>query len=134
MRILPLLIVLSLAHVPEARAGDPDPWFGRDKALHFGASVTLAGGGYAGAALLTERPPVRAASGVALALSAGIAKEVYDRYSGGDASWRDLTWDAVGTATGVLVAWLLDRYVFSHSRTDLAQVAGRQGCVIPLAQ
>jgi putative lipoprotein len=108
---LPALTLL-VALAPTARAADPDPWLGRDKALHFGASLTLAGGGYGGAALLTQRTEVRAAPGIGLAMSAGIAKEVYDRYAGGDPSWRDLTWDAVGTATGVIVAWLIDRYLF----------------------
>jgi putative lipoprotein len=107
-----LAVALSFALAPSAVAADPDPWFGRDKALHFGASSLLAGGGYAGAAAFSERTGVRVATGASLALSAGIAKEVYDRYGGGDASWRDLTWDVVGTATGLLVAWLLDRYVF----------------------
>jgi putative lipoprotein len=107
-----LAVALSLALVPDAAAADPDPWFGRDKALHFSVSSVLAGGGYVGAAAFSERTGVRVATGAGLALSAGIAKEAYDRYSGGDASWRDLTWDAVGTATGLLVAWLLDRYVF----------------------
>jgi putative lipoprotein len=113
-RLRPLLpaIALLLAFAPSARAADPDPWFGRDKGLHFGASFTLAGGGYGGAALLTQRTDLRAATGAGLALSAGIAKEVYDRYAGGDPSWRDLTWDVVGTATGVVVAWLIDRYLF----------------------
>jgi putative lipoprotein len=109
--VLPALALL-VALAPAARAADPDPWFGRDKALHFGASFTLASGGYGSAALLTQRTDVRAATGAGLALSAGIAKEVYDRYAGGDPSWRDLTWDVVGTATGVAVAWLIDRYLF----------------------
>lgn len=102
-------LLLATAHTA---AADPDPWFGRDKALHFGATFSLASGGYAGTALLSERTSVRAATGACLAAGAGIGKEVYDRYSGGDASWRDLTWDAIGTATGVLVAWLIDRYLF----------------------
>jgi putative lipoprotein len=107
--VAPLAFGLALAST--ARATEADPWFGRDKALHFGATFTLASGGYAGTALLTERPAVRAAAGAGLGLGAGIAKEVYDRYAGGDPSWRDLTWDAMGTATGVLVAWLVDRYL-----------------------
>ncbi len=106
------LAVLAALALPRAHAADRDPWFGRDKALHFGATFTLSGGGYAGATLISPRPTVRAAAGAGLGLGAGIAKEVYDRYSGGDPSWRDLTWDVVGTATGVLVAWLLDRYVW----------------------
>lgn len=92
-------------------AAQNDPWFGRDKALHFGATFTLAVGGYAGAALFSPSPAVRAASGATLAMGVGVAKEIHDRYAGGDASWRDLTWDAIGTATGVVTAWLFDRYV-----------------------
>jgi putative lipoprotein len=107
-----LALALFLALVPKARAAAPDPWFGRDKALHFGATFTLASGGYAGTALFSERQGVRAAAGAGLGLGAGIAKEIYDRYAGGDASFRDLTWDVAGTATGVLVSYLLDRYVF----------------------
>lgn len=38
----------------------------------------------------------------------GAAKEIRDR-KGGDPSWRDFTWHAVGAATGVTVAWLIDR-------------------------
>ena len=30
----------------------------------------------------------------------------------GDPSLRDLTWDFIGTGTGLLVCWLVDRYVF----------------------
>jgi putative lipoprotein len=107
-----LAAVVVLAPAPRARAAEPDPWFARDKALHFGATFTLAGGGYAGAALISPRESVRTAAGAGLGLGAGIAKEIYDRYSGGHPSWRDLTWDMVGTATGLLTAWLLDRYVF----------------------
>jgi putative lipoprotein len=105
-------VTLTVLVAPPAVAAESDPWLGRDKALHFAASFTLAGAGHAGAALVSERMPVRVATGASLALGAGIAKEVYDRTSGGDASWRDLTWDVMGTATGMVVAWLLDRYVF----------------------
>jgi putative lipoprotein len=50
--------------------------------------------------------------GAGLAIAAGAAKEVYDRYSGGDPSMRDLTWDVVGATTGAMLSWLLDRYLF----------------------
>ena len=73
-----LACALSFAIAPRARAADRDPWFGPDKALHFGACFILSNGGYAG----------------------------------GDPSWRDFTWDVVGTTTGVLVGWLIDRYLF----------------------
>jgi len=107
-----LALAVSLLASPRAQAADPDPWFGRDKAMHFSVSFALAGDGYAGAAGASKRTSVRLVAGAGIAFSAGIAKEVCDRSSGGDASWRDLTWDAVGTATGTLVAWLVDRYLF----------------------
>jgi putative lipoprotein len=103
-----LLGASALLSPGPARAQDRDPWFGRDKALHFGASALLAGGGYAGAALATDDTRVRLAVGGGLALSAGVAKELWDLSGHGDPSWRDLTWDVVGTATGLAVAVAID--------------------------
>ncbi|HEX3696575.1 MAG TPA: hypothetical protein VH374_14425 [Polyangia bacterium] len=97
---------------PAARADDdPDPWFGRDKALHFSASAFIAAGSYgvARVGLDDPRPCLLIAGSVALAAGAG--KELYDLSGHGDASWRDLTWDAIGTATGLLVAWAVDRTI-----------------------
>jgi putative lipoprotein len=91
-----------------ARAADPDPWFGRDKALHFGASAVLAASGYGGAALFTDDRGVRLGVGGGIALSLGVAKELWDLSGHGDASFRDLTWDAVGTAAGLVVAAAVD--------------------------
>lgn len=100
---LGLLMAPGLAH-----ATDPDPWFGRDKALHFAAAATLAGGGYGTAALLTDDRGKRWLAGGSLAMAAGAGKELWDLSGHGDASWRDLAWDAVGTATGLVVASLID--------------------------
>jgi putative lipoprotein len=110
---LPLAVALVVLFVaqPAAQAAEPDPWFGRDKVMHFSVSFALAGNAYADSSAFTKRTSIRVLSGVGVALSAGIAKELADRYDGGDASWRDLTWDAIGTATGTLVAWLVDRYL-----------------------
>lgn len=106
-----VVISANLGLAASAHATDRDPWFGRDKALHFGASSLIACGGYATAAQLTDDTRLRLGVGAGVALSAGIAKEVYDKYSGGDASLRDLTWDVVGTATGLVLSWLIDRYL-----------------------
>jgi uncharacterized protein YfiM (DUF2279 family) len=54
---------------------------------------------------------VRLGTGAALGLGAGVAKELFDLHTGGDPSWRDLAWDALGTATGLLVAYLVDLYI-----------------------
>jgi putative lipoprotein len=111
-----LLFFLPLAAAlpaRRARAADPDPWFGRDKALHFGASALLAAGGYGATSLVTEDRRVRLAVGGGFAFSLGIAKELWDLSGHGDASWRDLTWDAVGTVAGLgfaaAVDWMIQR-------------------------
>jgi putative lipoprotein len=101
-------IVTTFFSVSPAHADDPDPWFGRDKALHFGATAVLASGGYAGTALATDDRRFRLAVGAGLGLGAGVAKELWDLSGHGDASWRDLTWDVVGTATGLAVALAID--------------------------
>jgi putative lipoprotein len=109
--ILPALaLAVTLTSAPLARAGaaEPDPWFGRDKLLHFSAAGSLAVIGYANASMLTESRPARAATGGALAVGAGVAKELWDLDGHGDASWRDLTWDVLGAATGVLVSLGVD--------------------------
>lgn len=93
------------------RAAAQDSWWGADKALHFSVSAGLAGGGYALAVPLVDAPWARATIGASFSLTLGIAKELYDLSGAGDASWRDLTWDVIGTATGVLIAlgveWLV---------------------------
>jgi putative lipoprotein len=113
-RLASWLVVLALLLGPAAGArADPDPWFGRDKALHFSFSAGIAGGGYGVAAQVTQDSNDarrwRLLTGAGLAIAAGGGKEILDRYDGGDASWRDFTWDLVGTATGLGIAWLIDR-------------------------
>jgi putative lipoprotein len=103
-RALAVAFVLTSLGAPR----DPDPWFGRDKALHFSASAAIALGGYGASSFKTTEPLTRAAVGATLGLGAGIAKELADLGGAGDASWRDLTWDVIGTATGVLLASAID--------------------------
>lgn len=111
MRAGVLLLVLC-STVAKAQQ-DPDPWFAPDKALHFTFSAGLAGLGYGGAALVTEDRGVRLAVGGGVALAAGIAKELLDLTGLGHPSWKDLAWDVAGTAVGLVISWLLDRFVFT---------------------
>jgi putative lipoprotein len=99
------LMPLAPAH---AQTTDADPWWGRDKALHFSASASLAVVGYAGTSMGTESRAARAAGGAALAVGAGVAKELWDLDGHGDASWKDLTWDLIGATTGVLFSLAID--------------------------
>lgn len=95
---------------------DPDPWLGRDKALHFGASFGIATGGYGAAALMGEGTTVRLGMGAGLALGAGVGKELLDLAGFGHPSWRDLAWNVLGTASGLLFAWTIDRLLFQQER------------------
>jgi uncharacterized protein YfiM (DUF2279 family) len=88
-----------------------DPWWARDKQLHLLASGALATLGYGAAALADQPEPVRLAVGAGLGLGAGLAKEAVDLLGAGDASHRDLAWDLVGTASGLLLAWMADRVI-----------------------
>ncbi len=97
------------ARAQQAAPVETDPWFGHDKALHFAASGSLAVVAYAGASLATDHRPTRVVAAASFALGLGIAKEVWDLSGHGDASWRDLTWDVVGTTAGVLIAYAIDR-------------------------
>jgi len=105
-----LVAVAGLLAAP-ARAADPDPWLGADKWQHFGVSSALAAGGYGVGAAYGWSTGGRLMLGGGVALAAGVGKELWDLGGGGTASWRDLTWDVAGTATGLMTAWLVDAAV-----------------------
>jgi putative lipoprotein len=107
---LALTLALLLVSRPAA-AGDPDPWFGPDKALHFGVSAGLAAGGYAALSPWLESRGERALGGAAFSLTLGAGKELWDLAGHGDPSWRDFTWDVLGTAAGVALALSVDALV-----------------------
>ena len=90
------------------RAAADDPWWGRDKALHLGVSSGIAGVTYGIAALLGASRPRAAILSGSVAFGLGIGKEGADLLGLGDPSWKDLTWDAIGTTSGVGIALLLD--------------------------
>lgn len=94
-----------------AFADDADPWISRDKALHFDVSAGIAAAGYGvSAAWLVDARWKALAIGGGIALAAGAGKEIVDATGafGGDASWKDFTWDAIGAAAGLLLAWSVD--------------------------
>jgi putative lipoprotein len=94
-----------------AAAQDADPWFARDKALHFDASAGIAAVGYAASAgWLVDARWKALAIGGGVALAAGAGKELVDatHVLGGDPSWRDFSWDVIGTVAGLALAWGMD--------------------------
>lgn len=110
--LLASAVVSPLAFTANAEASDADPWFAHDKYLHGSVSAGLSLTGYGLASLATHDLRWRFGTGVTLALAAGIGKELVDLHGPGDASWRDFTWDVAGTASGVVIAYVLDTYVF----------------------
>jgi putative lipoprotein len=94
-----------------ARAADPDPFWGRDKAMHFGATAAISAGGYAAGTALWEERWKAIALGGGLGLGAGAIKEGLDAAGLGNPSWKDFAWDAIGTACGIVVALTVDAVV-----------------------
>ncbi|MFO0758148.1 MAG: hypothetical protein U0359_16755 [Byssovorax sp.] len=103
-----LLLAPAPALAQQTTAVDPDPWFGKDKALHATAGVLIAGGAYGASVPYTDQIALRIAFGAGLSVAAGGAKELFDLAGYGDPSWKDFTWDVVGAAIGVGVAVTLD--------------------------
>ncbi|WP_199732988.1 MULTISPECIES: hypothetical protein [Corallococcus] len=107
-----LVSALALLAAPTAAvAQSGDDWFGPDKPKHFAACLAATGVGYGAGALLFDTPGARALTGVGLGLGVGVGKEVYDRARGSVFSMKDLAWDTAGTATGLLAAFLVDRFI-----------------------
>jgi putative lipoprotein len=97
---VPLVLGAQRAHA--------DDWFARDKALHFGASAAIASVGYGCTTALVEDRTWAVGVGAGLAVAAGAAKEGWDATGRGAPSWKDFTWDVVGTGFGLAVGWGLD--------------------------
>ncbi|MBX7114506.1 MAG: hypothetical protein K1X64_09285 [Myxococcaceae bacterium] len=110
-RTTALLLTLGVASSVPAAAQSTDPWWSTDKALHFSVSAGIAGAGYGVTSAFTDDLRWKLAIGGGVALTAGVAKELWDLGGHGDPSWKDFTWDVIGTATGLLLSWLIDRYV-----------------------
>lgn len=105
MKLAALLILLSAT----AYAQSDDPWLSPDKGLHFAVSAGIASAGYASAAIFTRDVHVKFAVGLALSLAAGTGKEMLDAFrAGSDSSYKDLAFDALGIATGLVISWLVD--------------------------
>jgi putative lipoprotein len=111
-----------------AFASDADPWFGPDKALHFGLSVLLSAGGYAASSVWLDTRAERAIAGASFSLTLGAGKELWDLSGHGDPSWRDFTWDVIGTGVGVAFALAGDALLSSKQSAGAHMSA--QGLVL----
>lgn len=84
-------------------------------------TTAIAAGGYAGGALAGGDYLSAAALGSGLAIGAGIAKEMLDLAGLGHPSWKDFTWDLIGTATGIGVALSIHLAVHEPSTPSAAR-------------
>ncbi|HKR08293.1 MAG TPA: VanZ family protein [Gemmatimonadaceae bacterium] len=102
---LALVIASKTAAAQGTRPPHPDPWFGIDKVKHFFMSAFINSVSYSAlqAARVNHRSAMAGAIGITMA--AGLGREIHDmRVPGNIFSVRDLTWDAIGTAAGTVLA------------------------------
>jgi putative lipoprotein len=96
-----VLLVFSVASLRAPPSGDG--WFSVDKAQHFFSSAFVQSLGY-GVLRRTGLSHGAALGGASIATAAvGVGKEIYDSRTGGDASIRDLVWDAAGAGAMTLL-------------------------------
>ena len=128
-----LLVIAAMVASPgRARAAgpDPDPWFGKDKALHFGVSGALAAGGYAVGTALVDSEGGALLIGAVVSMTAGVTKECLDLAGLGNPSWKDLTWDGIGTVTGLAVAWSVHLLVKTIAGKPATPTAGTPSSLV----
>jgi uncharacterized protein YfiM (DUF2279 family) len=135
-RLRSWIFALTLACVAacSANAQARDDFFGADKVAHFTFSAYFAISAYSLACMFDAPAPARLGFGLGVPLALGLAKEGYDFVRGGDASLRDLAWDAIGTIVGLSLAWLVGEVLFpSPPRVSAAAGAGQPSVAPPQA-
>jgi putative lipoprotein len=106
---LAVLLALSATATPaRAEPPDPDPWFGVDKALHFGIAGAITGGGYGLCSLVAPDVLSRSIVGVGFATGAISFKEAIDWAGYGHPSGKDIFWGFAGTAVGLGISISID--------------------------
>ena len=90
------LFFAQTAHAAQATVAR-DSWFGSDKLKHFFMSAFATSVAYSAlqAAGASRKTAMTGAIGASIGL--GITRELYNRRTNGLFSYKDLTWDAMGT-------------------------------------
>ena len=93
----------SLVITSEMKKVISDPWFGRDKVLHFSAGMAIPGLTYHFYVCRLNRDEQRGKIyAVSLTALLALGKEVYDKKKKGHFSWKDLAWGGLGLAVGYI--------------------------------
>jgi uncharacterized protein YfiM (DUF2279 family) len=98
MRAFALLFAL---HFGDEHPGG-DRWFSADKAKHFFTAAFVQSASFSALRSTGVRWSASITTASAMTAAVSLGKEVYDARTGGDASVKDLVWDA-GGAAGVSV-------------------------------
>ena len=94
----------SLVIMPEMKRQMTDPWFARDKILHFSAGFAIPGLTYHFYVCRLERDEDRGkVYAVSLTALLALGKELYDKKTKNRFSWKDLAWSGMGLAVGYLI-------------------------------
>ncbi|MBI4844881.1 MAG: hypothetical protein HY810_00115 [Candidatus Omnitrophica bacterium] len=100
--LLLLCIVSMDAGYLFAYTDNDNEWTGADKAVHFTVSCGLSLGAYNYYKKNTDYSDSKAKTAAfCTSLAFGLAKELIDE----EFSWKDLTWDAVGSAVGIGISF-----------------------------
>ena len=99
---------VTIATSRVASADEADRWFGPDKGIHFGASAAISAATYGVSAPHFDVRYAPLLIGAGVGIAAGVSKEVWDAGGYGTPSWKDFAWDALGVATGLVIAWSID--------------------------
>lgn len=96
-----LLLILRLSGPGDHPGGDS--WFGVDKVKHFFMGAFVQSVGYSVTRLTGASHNTSLVAASAITAGVSVGKEVWDSYSGGSASLKDLTWDAAGAGASTLL-------------------------------
>ena len=105
-----------------------DKWTGPDKVAHIGVTAGLTAGTYG--LLIGFKPGMdmghRALWAVTAGFGAGLFKEGLDlAFNTGQPSYKDLTMDLVGTATGLVFMLIMDAAFGGHSHSTHSEQGRR---------
>lgn len=125
--LLGIVVIGSLMFISSAMAQE-DSWWARDKAYHLSVSFGLASAAYSFfwtfdvPSQTSSRPWIRPIISTSTALIPGLAKEFYDAaQSDNHFSGKDLTWDFIGSASGSLVMYSIERICARPPRTPFQE-------------
>jgi len=103
--------LLSLGLAQQAQAAD-DAWWGKDKQAHFFVSSGIAAATYLWLGQSQMEPFLRMGVSTGVVLGLGAIKEVWDVLGHGHPSWKDMTWNVIGSVVGLVVAWVVEYWLW----------------------